>query len=246
MGHGRWELWVKKNCHFSLRTAQKYLEIAKGWDELQAKTPRTAFLTIDAALRMLKRANRQKPRPMATTNIVLANAIAKARAAEHTASASVSTKAGGDRVHNAPDPIIDDDAPAETTRSIWADIIENIELEHGVALVSNPTAYILRIMQDGQVHGSPETWDIPPAVAIKAFIFEYRNADEQERRLDYLKRAANLHWYVGRGRELIDSAFQALRWLGHIEAIDGDVVPKFRVTDQGTAAARAICQDEET
>ncbi len=222
------------------------MAIANKWDELRAKTKRTAFLTVEAALRMLKRADRQKPRPMATTNIVLANAIAKARAAEHTASAGVSTKTSGDRVHNAPDPIVNNDAPAETTRSIWADIIENIELEHGVALASNPAACILRIMQDGQVHESPETWDIPPAVVIKAFVFEYRNADEQKRRLDYLKRAANLHWYVGRGRELINSAFQALRWLGHIEAIDGDVVPKFRVTDQGAAAARALCQDEET
>jgi hypothetical protein len=41
-------------------------------------------------------------------------------------------------------------------------------------------------MRDGQLHASPEAWDIPPAAAFQAFVFEYRNVCEQKKRLDYL------------------------------------------------------------
>ena len=57
VGHGEWQAWISRYCSFSARMAQRYMQIARRWPELQkqagAKTTRASFLTIREALRML-------------------------------------------------------------------------------------------------------------------------------------------------------------------------------------------------
>jgi hypothetical protein len=52
-GHGNWTKWVEDHLTLSLRTAQKYLRLAEGWEELEAKAPSTAHLTVEKALELL-------------------------------------------------------------------------------------------------------------------------------------------------------------------------------------------------
>ncbi len=57
VGHGGWTDWLAQNCVFGKRQAQRYMQIASRWDELQtkagAKTSRASFLTIRMALEIL-------------------------------------------------------------------------------------------------------------------------------------------------------------------------------------------------
>jgi Protein of unknown function (DUF3102) len=52
--HGKWEDWVENNLvNLSLRQAQKYMQVAKGRAELEAKTPPTALFNLDKAVALL-------------------------------------------------------------------------------------------------------------------------------------------------------------------------------------------------
>ena len=53
--HGQWADWVCEHCKISERTAQKYMQLARHPEVLEAKAPLTADLTIDEALRSLGR-----------------------------------------------------------------------------------------------------------------------------------------------------------------------------------------------
>jgi hypothetical protein len=52
-GHGRWLPWLEANVRMSERTAQKYMRLSARWDELVAKAPGTADLTIEEGLKLL-------------------------------------------------------------------------------------------------------------------------------------------------------------------------------------------------
>jgi hypothetical protein len=52
-GHGNWEGWVHQQCDFSLRTAQAYMKLSRHREAVEAKAEDSAFLTIDAALRLI-------------------------------------------------------------------------------------------------------------------------------------------------------------------------------------------------
>jgi hypothetical protein len=51
--HGKWGAWVKANTEVSERLAQSYMQIAKGWDQIKAKTQTSAVLSIDGALKLI-------------------------------------------------------------------------------------------------------------------------------------------------------------------------------------------------
>jgi hypothetical protein len=51
--HGEWLPWLKANVHFSTRTAQAYMQVAKRWPELVAKAQGLAHLTFEDGLRLL-------------------------------------------------------------------------------------------------------------------------------------------------------------------------------------------------
>jgi hypothetical protein len=53
VSHGSWEGWVHQQCDFSLRTAQAYIKLSRHRDKIEAKAEDSAFLTIDAALRLI-------------------------------------------------------------------------------------------------------------------------------------------------------------------------------------------------
>jgi hypothetical protein len=52
-GHGQWLPWLKENVHFSVRTAQAYMRIAKEWNRLEAKSATVAHLGYREALELL-------------------------------------------------------------------------------------------------------------------------------------------------------------------------------------------------
>jgi len=67
--HGEWGRWLADNFEGSARTAQNYMRVAQRWPEImQANTQRSAYLSVDAAIKMLAqpRPNGQ-PAPVDTT-----------------------------------------------------------------------------------------------------------------------------------------------------------------------------------
>jgi hypothetical protein len=55
LSHGEWTAWVQDHCKFSLRTAQKYLSLARMWNKLAPNAPPTALFTIDGLLSTVAR-----------------------------------------------------------------------------------------------------------------------------------------------------------------------------------------------
>ena len=51
--HGEWKQWVETNCEFSIRTAQVYMQIAEGWEQIAAKAQPVALLPMGQALKLL-------------------------------------------------------------------------------------------------------------------------------------------------------------------------------------------------
>jgi hypothetical protein len=57
-----WRPWVEKNCHFSLRTAQAYMQVARDWDKVYSKAQPAALFTLKGALRRLASSGREDDR----------------------------------------------------------------------------------------------------------------------------------------------------------------------------------------
>ena len=53
VGHGGWEGWVSANCLCSRRTSQRYMRIARHWDQLAPKATAMTLFTITDALHEL-------------------------------------------------------------------------------------------------------------------------------------------------------------------------------------------------
>jgi hypothetical protein len=51
--HGQWLSWLKRNCKFTQRTAQRYLLICKHWPELTAKATRASHLSFREAIKAI-------------------------------------------------------------------------------------------------------------------------------------------------------------------------------------------------
>ena len=255
--HGAWEAWVKENCHFSLRTAQKYMRVAEQWEKLQAKAPpRTAHLAVEAALRMLKKderdgrskAARQPPGAAAATRIGQANAAAMYGDRSSTATSEQGKNRGespavgsvaDDEHRNGPkgpgaDPPEDRGGPQIHTEP---DPLGDIKLDPQAARLGNPGAYVLSILKDGEAHQFPDSSNIPLAAALQAYVFACPQLHEQQRRLEQLKQAAALHRYIGLGRELILHAVWNLCWAGLAELGDDGT---YRLTKEGLAAAETL------
>lgn len=66
---GEWGVWVDRNFAGSYRTARKYMRIADQWEEVQAKWPSAANLTIDGALALIAepRESNEEPEPAVPT-----------------------------------------------------------------------------------------------------------------------------------------------------------------------------------
>jgi hypothetical protein len=56
LAHGQWLPWLAANCDLKVRTAQEYMQIARGWPQLEefANTRPAAHLDITTALMVLK------------------------------------------------------------------------------------------------------------------------------------------------------------------------------------------------
>jgi hypothetical protein len=54
-GHGNWLHWVKKNCRFEERTAQRYMKLARNREILEANPPCMTDLSLNAAEEWLKK-----------------------------------------------------------------------------------------------------------------------------------------------------------------------------------------------
>jgi hypothetical protein len=52
-GHGRWLRWLREHCHFSERTGRAYMQVARRWEDLQAKRQGLADLTFEGSLKFL-------------------------------------------------------------------------------------------------------------------------------------------------------------------------------------------------
>jgi hypothetical protein len=53
--HGQWGSWLHDNCELSERSAQAYMQLARNRAVIQAKTADSADLSIDAALRYVRK-----------------------------------------------------------------------------------------------------------------------------------------------------------------------------------------------
>ena len=53
-GHGSWSDWLVTNFRGSERTAQRYMKLANGWAELEAKTTRVSDLSLREAVKLLQ------------------------------------------------------------------------------------------------------------------------------------------------------------------------------------------------
>ena len=52
--HGAWKSWLAANVDFSLRTAQVYMQLSQGWEQIEAKSAAAALhLTIRQAVALL-------------------------------------------------------------------------------------------------------------------------------------------------------------------------------------------------
>lgn len=60
-GHGAWSDWLVANFRGSERTAQRYMKLATGWAELEAKTTRVSDLSIREAVKLLGAPREEKP-----------------------------------------------------------------------------------------------------------------------------------------------------------------------------------------
>lgn len=259
VSHGSWRAWVKDNCHLSLRTAQICMELANRWDELQAKAQRTTHLTVEAALRMLKKDERdgrnktarQHPGTAAPKRIGQANAAAMYIDRSSTATSEQDKVRGESPAVNLDADDEDRDGakvpgtdPPEDRggQQIPADPdpLGDIKLETQAALAGSPLAYLLSVMRDGEAHLSPETWNIPLAAALQAYVFACPQLHAQQQRLEQLKQAAALHRYIGMAQELIQNTLWTLCWAGLAEQLGDDGAPTYRLTKEGLAAAEAL------
>lgn len=53
--HGTWEKWVKENCRFGFREAQRYMKVAKGISTLQAQGVDTTEMALTEVLGRLRK-----------------------------------------------------------------------------------------------------------------------------------------------------------------------------------------------
>ena len=61
--HGDWTPWIETNCGFNVRTAQQYMQIAEGWDEIRAKAKHVSHLPMRDALKLLAKPKEAEPEP---------------------------------------------------------------------------------------------------------------------------------------------------------------------------------------
>lgn len=54
VGHGGWADWLASNFKGGSRTAQRYMRVAKNWDDISAKTTCVSDLSVNEALRLLE------------------------------------------------------------------------------------------------------------------------------------------------------------------------------------------------
>ena len=60
--HGKWEVWLRHDCELSIRTAARYVQLAKARSFFESSNPsRTTDLTIAGALRLLGNSQKSKP-----------------------------------------------------------------------------------------------------------------------------------------------------------------------------------------
>lgn len=74
LSHGDWLSWLKTNCKFSPRTAQRYMQLAEHWTEVVAKVGENAGL--HAALGLLTVDNEILDGSKATSSSYLPRALA--------------------------------------------------------------------------------------------------------------------------------------------------------------------------
>jgi hypothetical protein len=55
VSHGQWADWLHENCELSARTAQSYMQLARHRAPIQAKSADSADLSIDAALKYVRK-----------------------------------------------------------------------------------------------------------------------------------------------------------------------------------------------
>lgn len=62
VSHGEWRKWLKDNTGVSYRSAARYMQIARHWDDLKAKVPSVADLTLAGAAELLGTENDPSPK----------------------------------------------------------------------------------------------------------------------------------------------------------------------------------------
>ena len=198
--HGEWAAWVKANCGFSLRTAQKYMEVAAKWDSLAAKAPSTALLGIEAAIKQLAKPAPQKQTDGASPPDDQPDQQERGTSEPQSSEPSIAV-AVEQKVETFDDMGHDDNAFGDE------DIRESRSnnLDTGLAKANNPVAYILGFMAGGQCHPHPSQWNIPPDRAVSAWVYESPLLHEQNIRNSLLAEGASDR--VAEGLRVIGTCF---------------------------------------
>jgi len=64
LGHGEWGGWLKKNCEISERQAQRYMQIARGADQIRHTMSDLPCSSINQALKAVAKHNPERPRKL--------------------------------------------------------------------------------------------------------------------------------------------------------------------------------------
>ena len=70
VGHGGWLAWVEANTEVGARQCQTYMQLAKGWPEIESNTSPDSHLTIRDALKLLA-PPKPKPKPKTTVEYII-------------------------------------------------------------------------------------------------------------------------------------------------------------------------------
>jgi hypothetical protein len=232
MPHGAWKIWVRENCDVSVRTAQKYMQIANNWNELQTKAPSTALLTIDTAVNLLKKPA-GGPRDN-TKNTHDRHPIARdGRTADDLdgdpSSANDEEDDREDRRHE--DLHLDRGELGEPDHEETDDDgVQSASTED--ILSDTATGYLRVCFGNSEFLPAPVLEEITPEHAKRAWIYETTLPKEQARRREQIEHdSVSADDAVRAGKQIIIASFWAMVWVGLMEAVGIDENTKFRLSE---------------
>ena len=151
VAHGQWLPWLSANCPaVAVRTAQAYMRLASNWGTLETKCADSAYLSIDAALKLLN--NPDSDSALATIDldvcaesVVSTQADAIAESAKNTVSLTDYEESAKNTVS-----LTDYEESAKTVAALWAGlpeaerraVLDNVSAANNLKVVRADAKYL--------------------------------------------------------------------------------------------------------